>query len=146
MCKDHFLAWYAAAQREERVVAWYTLDDLDADPVIFLTHLIRAISKAVPTFGSGAAKALSGIPDVEKQAKMVAAAISEELWQIWGDEDKDLVLVLDDYHTLSTSQPVNEVIRYLLANAPDPTRQLRTSYRYVPVLFVTFLKRLASSI
>ncbi len=127
------MASFAAGHRERCAVAWYALDDMDADPVVFLTHLIRTIFRAVPAFGSGAQKALSGILDVEKQAKMVAAAISEELWQTWGDEDKDLVLVLDDYHTLSTSQPVTEVIQYLLANAPTNVHFCIVSRSEIPL-------------
>jgi LuxR family maltose regulon positive regulatory protein len=103
--KTTFLASFAqggllapTGERDGRpcAVAWYSLDDMDADPVIFLTHLIRTLSRAVPGFGASSQKALSGVPDVERQAGTVAAAVSEELWQTFAAEARDLVIVLDD--------------------------------------------------
>ncbi|MEX0974004.1 MAG: hypothetical protein WD024_01445, partial [Bacillota bacterium] len=111
----------AAAASEGRglpSVAWYTLEDIDGDISVFLTHLVRSIVRAIPGFGAGSERALSGVPDLEKQAKIVAASVSEELWQMFAEEQNDLVVVLDDYHAVSASKPVNDVVEYLMANAP----------------------------
>lgn len=119
--------------RRPVLASWYSLDEMDGDIAVFLTHLTRSIARAVDGFGTETLKALSGVPDLESQCLVVAAAMSEEMWQVLADSGGDLTVLLDDYQAVAQSKQVNDVVQYLLANAPANVHFCVSSRRDLPL-------------
>lgn len=132
--KTTFLAAAAsAADRVRPAFSWYALDEFDGDISVFLSHFIAAVGQALPGFGQATRDALSGIPDLEKQYGIAAAAFAEELWQRGLGSQAELVAVLDDYHSVENSGPVNSVMEYLLLNSPPGVHYCISSRRQIPL-------------
>ncbi len=82
------------AAREERHVAWLTLDDLDNDPSVFLTNLASSLDRIRPIDASmGAAIAVHG-------HRILATAVPRIAWELSRWEQPGL-LILDDVHQLT---------------------------------------------
>jgi len=95
-----------------RLSAWLSLDSNDNDLERFLMYAIVAIRTVVPGFGSGIEPSLSSthLPPLD----YLADAIVSELVAL-----KDpLVLVLDDYHTIS-STAVQKILGRMVEYLPD---------------------------
>ncbi|MGB6059173.1 MAG: hypothetical protein WBF71_13030, partial [Microthrixaceae bacterium] len=98
-----------------RCVAWLSLDERDNDPVTCWTYVIAALKKALgPDFGSGAS-ALMQSSRVTLDA--VVATLLNELLTV----DREVVLVLDDYHVISTPE-IHQSIALLLERLPSRSR------------------------
>ena len=97
--KTSFLADWAG--RESRPVGWYTLDDSDVDPGVFLDHLSQMVAETVgwSTPGSGLSTDLNAIV------------------QLLFASERPPVLVFDDVHTVrpgsGTFEHLARVVRYL---------------------------------
>lgn len=103
--------WQGMDQAETRRVAWFSLDPDDSDPRRFLTHLVAALRTAAPEVGPGAAALL--------QAGGAAVA-SRVLVSVINDLDRldgPLVLALDDYHVIESTE-VHEAVAFLLDHLP----------------------------
>lgn len=118
-CLDH-LAWPAF---------WYSLAASDADPLIFLTHLIHAFRAIYPTCGDHAL-ALLARPGGAAQHGLAAvdALVNDLLDHLAGDA----VLVLDDYH-LVEGREINALMERLIEHAP-PALHLILITRHTPHL------------
>jgi LuxR family transcriptional regulator, maltose regulon positive regulatory protein len=81
---------------DPRPFAWLTLDSGDNDPVAFWSGVVEAIRQVEPGFGRGAALALASSPNDVLDA--VVPLVLHELSEIRGE----IVLVLDDYHTIDS--------------------------------------------
>jgi len=92
--------------------AWISLDKGDNDPVEFLNYMITGIQGIVPGFGQGVAGLLKS-PDKPSSLSIAELLINETL-----EIDKEFLLVLDDFH-LITSSEVKELITFLLEHAPS---------------------------
>jgi len=103
---------------------WLSLDATDNDPPRFLSYLIAALQRAVPGAGAELGRQIRSPqpPDVEA----VLTALVNELAPV----PNDLVLVLDDYHVIS-SAAVNGALTFLLENLP-PNLHLVISTRSDP--------------
>jgi len=101
----------------KRQFVWYQLDHTDADPFVFLGYVTFGIQQVVPGFGSAmvpylheAATELAQHPE-----KAVDVLLNEVLERV----DRQLILVLDDYHHLGANTAVHAVLDRLLAYLPD---------------------------
>lgn len=99
-----------AHQPEGAHVAWLSLEPSDDDPVTFWTYVIEALDRAAPGLGDGARTILSGGPD------SIDAALTTLLNALAG-LDRDVVLVLDDFHVVE-SGAVHEQLAYILEHLP----------------------------
>jgi len=99
------------------LVSWYSLDQLDNNAFIFLNYLIRAFSISIAGFGVECRKVLQSVPDAEKQAGIVVAALLEEIWRVQ-NLAQELVLIFDDYHLVAGSKVINESVETLLYKLP----------------------------
>ncbi len=96
--------------------AWYKLDILDQDPLVFATSLAESVRRTVPGFGFILAERLADLHDSPVSAQELLGILAAELT----DEVKGpLHLILDDYHESANSKPLNAAIDYLLASLPD---------------------------
>ena len=91
--------------------AWLSLDNGDNDPAVFLSYVITGIQSIYKEFGQSALRLINSpnSPSVESIAGLL---INEIL-----DIDKNFLLVLDDFH-LITSSGVSKLVTYLLDHIP----------------------------
>jgi LuxR family transcriptional regulator, maltose regulon positive regulatory protein len=97
------------ARGSGRPVAWLSLDAGDNDPARFWRHAVAALDGARPGIGRQMAPLLG--PPAPSYRDLVAAVINE----VAAD---DAVLVLDDYHVISSDQ-VRESLAFLVEHRPD---------------------------
>jgi LuxR family maltose regulon positive regulatory protein len=102
--------WLAAAPADGSVTAWLSLDPSDNHPVVFWTHLIAALQAVEPGVGARALSLLeSPVPSIEA----VLAPLLNELNSV----PNDIVLVLDDYHTIDAHE-IQVGMAFLLDHLP----------------------------
>jgi LuxR family maltose regulon positive regulatory protein len=104
------------AQDLEHPVCWYTLDESDRDPRIFLEHLVLSLRHRFPQFGERTRQALATIPKLSDGAPGVVNVLLNEMVDAiprW------FVLVLDDYHRLGETQEVGAILSRYLTQQTD---------------------------
>lgn len=98
---------------------WYSLTPSDADPLIFLTHLIHAFRTTYPTCGDDA---LALLTQPGGAAQHGGDALDALLNDLLDHLTEDAVLVLDNYHMVE-GPTINTLVERLIENAP-PTLHL----------------------
>src|SRR6516165_3582865 len=130
--KTMLVAQWRASAREERPVAWLSLDADDNDPARFWMYVIEALRSVLPGFGE-AALAMLRAPGIA----LVDGALLElmnELVDVAGQS----ALVLDDYHAIDDEQ-IHEGMTSLLEHLPNTLRVVITS-RVEPPLGIGTLR------
>ena len=104
-------------------VAWYHATSTSADLAAFSAGLADSVAPVVPGAGERVRQRLRVGDATERLARPLAELLAEDLeaWPAGG------VLVLDDYHFLAESVPVEEFVDWLVTLAP--IRLLVTSRR-----------------
>ena len=102
--------WLGRSQTDGSVTAWLSLDPSDNDPAAFWTHVIAALRTAAPTIGAGA---LALLESSDRPIEVVLAPLLNELTAL----PHDLVLVLDDYHTVDLPE-VQVGMTFLVEHLP----------------------------
>ena len=126
------VAQWAASAREERPVAWLSLEADDNDPARFWMYVIEALRSVVPGIGE-ASLAMLRAPGVNLAAEALPALINE-----LADVSEQLVLVLDDYHAIEDER-IHEGMASLIEHLPATLRIVMTS-RVEPPLRVGTLR------
>ena len=110
-------------RRGRHPVAWLSLDAADNDPARFWRHAVAALDRVRPGISERMGPLLGphASPSFEP---LMTALINEVAGQ--PDADEALLLVLDDYHVIS-SQPVHESLGFLLEHQPPGLRLALTS-------------------
>jgi LuxR family maltose regulon positive regulatory protein len=95
-------------------VAWYRATAASADVGAFSVGLADAVAPLVPGAGERVRQRLRVGDATERLARPLAELLSEDLeeWPAGG------IVVLDDYHLLAESTPVEDFVDWLLALAP----------------------------
>ena len=104
-----------AAGRLNLNTVWYRLDASDGDLTIFLSYLTAGIQKYFPGFGVETCRHLTKIKILSHRPEDVLATFLKELES---SVKKDLILVLDDYHTIQYSREIKSALEFLLAHFP----------------------------
>lgn len=116
-------------------VCWYTVDERDSDPRVFLEYLITSIRRRFPTFGEQIGATLkrseARLPDWET----VAAALVNDMVEAI---DEYFVIVLDDFHLISADSTVHELLDTVLRYLPEHCHILLAT-RSLPPLTLTRL-------
>ena len=123
------------ARRDRRPVAWLSLDAGDNDPARFWRHAVAALDRVRPGVSERMGPQL-GPPPPQSFVPLVTALINELAGQ--PDAGDALLLVLDDYHVIS-SQLVHESLRFLLEYRP-PGLHLAVTSRSDPPLALARLR------
>jgi ATP/maltotriose-dependent transcriptional regulator MalT/DNA-binding SARP family transcriptional activator len=89
--------------------AWLSLDNHDSEPAFLLCHLIQAIQKVVPEFGGQALRTIKSLEDVGRDWQIAVSSLIEEI-----PVNKEVVLVLDDFHLIDTNRSVCRILEYLI--------------------------------
>jgi LuxR family maltose regulon positive regulatory protein len=109
--------WLAAWHRP---VAWLSLDDGDTDLARFLTYLVAAVQTFAATIGAGVLGMLQSpqLPPIEA----LLTALLNDLRTL----PDQVILVLDDYHTID-SKPVDQALTFLLEHLPPQVHLVITT-------------------
>src|SRR5665647_1016962 len=91
--------------------AWFSLDNGDNDPAVFLSYIISGIQSIHKEFGQSALKLLNSpnSPSVES----ITSLLINEIINI----NQNILLVLDDFHLINSSE-VLKLVAYLLEHIP----------------------------
>jgi LuxR family maltose regulon positive regulatory protein len=102
--------WLGVPLADGSLTAWLSLDSGENQPVAFWMHVIAALRTAAPSVG---AKSLTLLDSPDQPIEAVLAPLLNELNAL----PHDLVLVLDDYHTIDTPE-IQVGMAYLLEHLP----------------------------
>src|SRR5262245_41437856 len=125
------------AQSGSHRVAWLSLDAGDNDPARFWRHAVAALDRVRPGVSERMGPLL-GPPPPPSFEPLVTALINEVAGQPDTDGDEAVLLVLDDYHVIS-SPLVHESLGFLLEHRP-PGLQLALTSRSDPPLALARLR------
>ncbi len=103
--------WRASLARRHMPLTWLSLDEGDNDPVRFLAYLVTALQKIDPAIGH-ATQAMLYSPQPPPADVLLTALIND-----MANAASPFVLVLDDYHVISTST-VHQQLAFLLDHQP----------------------------
>lgn len=104
---------------DEEAVGWLSLDPSDDDPILFWTYVVAALDAAAPVVGPDVA-ALLETPGVSLD--VVVATLINDL----ETAAHDLVLVLDDYHLIESSE-IHASVAFFLEHLPPQIRLVITT-------------------
>jgi len=105
-------------------VCWYALDPLDRDPQRFIGHFIASLSLRFPEFGQSSLSALNNMSqDRLNLDQMVSTIINDAYDHI----REHFMIVLDDYHLLDDSKPVNHFISRFIQDIDENCHLVVTS-------------------
>lgn len=107
-------AWLAGLGNAK---AWLSLEEAENEPVRFLAYLGAALARHVPEFAAYV-DSLAAAPELP-----AAETVAAELVNAMTPSPSPFVLVLDDYHAL-TSSYAHDLIRVLLQHLPPHFRLL----------------------
>src|SRR5512132_3315562 len=124
--KTMFLAEWA--KLDGRPFAWVSLDRRDNDPLVLWNYLVAAIRRIEPGFGSAVEPALGSVGGL-----MLDAIIPRILNEL-ESTDREIVLVLDDYHWV-TNPACHESIALLVERAPANVQLVVASRLDPPLAF-----------
>lgn len=99
--------------------AWLSLDAADADPARFLRYLVAALQSVNPQIGADLEPLVQEAPAAGDLPALDAAltVLINDIERVTTELHQDLVLVLDDYHVLSTPA-IHGGVAFLLDHLP----------------------------
>jgi LuxR family maltose regulon positive regulatory protein len=122
---------FKVGQIENRV-AWLSLDENDNDPTRFLAYLIAALQTIEVNFAKGLLSAFQS-----PQPPPIEAVLTSLVNEMAADRGK-MILVLDDYHTIESTQ-VESALTFFLEHLP-PQIHIVIATRVDPQLPITRLR------
>ncbi len=99
----------------ELPVCWYSLDEWDRDPRVFLEYLVASIRERFPDFGERTLAGLRGGALSEGIRPVVGTLVNE----IHGEIPDYFALVIDDFQLISDSREVTSLFTLLLRRLPE---------------------------
>lgn len=120
-------------------LCWYSLDEQDSDPLVFLRYLATSLRRSFPQFGERTFRLLDEarstlVPDPSLAFSVLGTLISEIDEQI----ADFFVLVLDDYHVLPADSLVHTLMGLFLTYLPAAAHVV-VATRALPPLAVSKL-------
>ncbi len=94
---------------------WYRLEPSDGNFIIFLSYLTACIQKYSPGFGAETCRWLVKKQNLKQSRETVLTVFLKELETI---VEKDLIIVLDDYHTIQYSHEIKSSLDFLITHFP----------------------------
>ena len=110
------------ARHGRRPIAWLSLDTADNDPARFWRYVVAALDRACPGIGERVGPLLG--PPAPPSFEWLLEALINEVAARLGDGEA--LLVLDDYHVIS-SELVHSSLRFLLEQRPPGLRLILAS-------------------
>ena len=97
-------------------VCWYSLDASDADPKVFLESIVASLCRVFPDFGARTRDLLAVSSAAPRDLDVIVGSLVTEMVE---SIPRYFVLVLDDYHTIEESDPINQIVDALLRLLPE---------------------------
>src|SRR5581483_1271523 len=130
--KTMLVAQWEGSTREERPVAWLSLEAGDNDPARFWIYVIEALRSVLPGIGE-ASLAMLRAPGVNLNDEALPPLVNE-----LADASEQFVLVLDDYQAIE-DQRIHEGMASLIEHLPATLRVVITA-RVEPPLRIGTLR------
>lgn len=111
------------AHDTELPVCWYSLDEWDRDPRVFLEYLVVSIRERFPHFGDMTLGGLRGGVHGEGLRSIVGTLVNE----IHEVVPEYFALVIDDYHLVSDSKDITSLFSFFLRRLPENCHILLSS-------------------
>jgi LuxR family maltose regulon positive regulatory protein len=111
------------AHDTELPVCWYSLDEWDRDPRVFLEYMVASIRERFPHFGDRTLGGLRGGVHGESLRSTVGTLVNE----IHDVVPEYFALVIDDYHLVSDSQDVTSLFGFFIRRLPENCHVLLSS-------------------
>ncbi|HEU4784596.1 MAG TPA: LuxR C-terminal-related transcriptional regulator [Ktedonobacterales bacterium] len=110
-------------------VAWLLLDENDNDPTRFSTHLLAALDRVVPGLLA------VGLRHVKNaRAHVIDVSLISRLINVLTSTEDHIVLVLDDYHTISPDNAViHTALKYFVDHLPTQIHVVLLTRTCVPL-------------
>ena len=121
------------AHDTELPVCWYSVDEWDRDPRVFLEYLVTSIKERFPQFGDKTLGALRLGAHGEALRSTVGTLVNE----LYDEIPEYFALVIDDFHLVSESRDVTSAFSLLLRRLPENCHILlstRTTSLGLPVV------------
>jgi LuxR family maltose regulon positive regulatory protein len=132
--KTMLVAQWRASEKEQRPVAWLSLEADDNDPARFWMYVIEALRSVVPGIGE-ASVAMLRAPGVNLVEEALPALINE-----LADVPEQFALVLDDYHAIEDER-IHRGMASLIEHLPSTLRIVMTSRAEPPLRVGTLRAR-----
>jgi len=94
---------------------YYHLEESDAEPAVFFSYLIAGIKRIFPAFGSRLKHLSHFFNSPDKYLEIIVGTFINE---IMAHVDRELYIILEDYHRLGDSTQIDKIIFYLLEHQP----------------------------
>jgi LuxR family transcriptional regulator, maltose regulon positive regulatory protein len=104
--------WLAHRPPDDPVVGWLSLDAGDNEPAFFWTCIVRALQDVVPGIGQ---RALASLQAETAPSVATLTSLLNEIAML----DRDVILVMDDYHVIETPA-IHTAVAFLLDHLPRP--------------------------
>jgi LuxR family maltose regulon positive regulatory protein len=104
-------SWRTTPEGQKLSVAWVSLDEGDNDPTRFWRYVLTALDRSVP--GAGA----SALALLRASAEPSMEAVLTSLLNALSALDRDIVLILDDYHVIA-AEPIHRTLAFLIEHLP----------------------------
>jgi LuxR family maltose regulon positive regulatory protein len=111
------------AHDTELPVCWYSLDEWDRDPRVFLEYLVASVRERFPSFGDRTLSGLRGGMHGEGLRSIVGTLVNE----IHEVVPEYFALVIDDYHLVSDFKEVTSLFSFFLRRLPENCHVLLSS-------------------
>jgi LuxR family transcriptional regulator, maltose regulon positive regulatory protein len=111
--KTTLLARWCNAEREQRKVAWLSLEELDDDPARFWSYLIEALRIVDAVSAQAPLAVLQGSASADVLAQLVLPQLLNEL----AEADTEIILILDDLHTI-TNPLCTQTLTFFIDHLP----------------------------
>jgi DNA-binding SARP family transcriptional activator len=111
---------------EGRRLFWYTVNEPDRDPLLFLIHLISAFASHNEAYGKDALRYLE-----EHSGRVTPSALTPLLNALTVHLQEEGVLVMDDYHWVHDVPEIAGLVRHLIQYRP-PNLQVVIATRTMP--------------
>jgi ATP/maltotriose-dependent transcriptional regulator MalT/DNA-binding SARP family transcriptional activator len=103
------------AHDAELPICWYSVDEADRDPRVFLEYLIASIRQQFPDFGTRTESALTTTAEANSQLKTLLSALVNDIHNV----PDYFAVIIDDYHFLDESPEVNTLVDDLVRYLPE---------------------------
>lgn len=131
--KSTFLSTLA---RQQPRTGWYSLEFTDCDPVVFLAHLMAAMTPGVEKDEAGKMARLgqSVLRQITDRPEEALARLVNHLTRCIAH---DHVVVLDDFQEVDNAQEIVAMVSYLLLHLPPRLHFVIGSHRVPPFPFIS---------
>jgi LuxR family transcriptional regulator, maltose regulon positive regulatory protein len=110
----------------DTLLVWYSLGASDRDLFVFLSYLVQGIRRHIPGFGSATLRRVSREGPGGMDPEEIAGRLVNDLARV---KDREMVIVLDDYHTVDTHQAIRRTLSCLLTQLPANVHVVVSSRR-----------------